>query len=373
MKFAESNLFEVAKEVWRDFRTTDADHLLVLMAEEDAPALDTFVDACSKEGIPVFGGLFPGVIHGESYYTKGALFSVLPAPLGVHIIPKEGDQPHITDAVNNLDLSSHKAWSVITLIDGLMGNISNMLAGLHNVFGDRVNFFGGGAGSLTLVQKPCVFSNEGVFQDAVIICPMPLVSGIGVKHGWEQIYGPVVATRTEGNIVYELNWEPAMEVYGKIVGEDAGEELRQDNFFSIAKAYPFGIYREREEFIVRDPLIANDDGSITCVGEVPENTVLNILKGNRDSLLGAANEAAGLALKPGMDLTELFVVDCISRTLFLEEDFEKEIDMVMKAVPGRKPSGVTTLGEIASEKGGSLLTFFNKTVVVSAIYNEQTG
>ncbi|MEZ4688132.1 MAG: FIST N-terminal domain-containing protein [Bacteroidia bacterium] len=373
MKYAADNFLETAKQVWKEFQRTEHDQLLVLFGEENAPDLDRFVEDCRNAGIPVFGGLYTGVIHGGEFFKNGALYSVVPAPLGVHVVHKVGKHPEISDNLNNLDLSGHESWSIILLIDGLMTHISNMLSGLHDVFGDKVNFFGGGAGSFSLVQQPCIFSSEGVFQDAAIICPMPLKSGIGVKHGWEQIYGPVVATRTEGNTIYELNWEPAMEVYGKIVSENAGQEIKADNFFSIAKAYPFGIYREREEFIVRDPLIANEDGSITCVGEVPENTVLNILKGDQKSLLNAANQAAAMALLPDRELSALFVVDCISRTLFLENDFEKEIEMVKKAVPGKKPSGVTTLGEIASEDSGSLLTFFNKTVVVSAIYNEPTG
>ena len=224
---------------------------------------------------------------------------------------------------------------------------------------------------MSLVQQPCLFSPEGVFQDVALLCPVPLKASIGVKHGWEQIFGPVVATRTEGNTVYELNWEPAFEVYAKIVSEDAGQEIREDNFFSIAKAYPFGIYREREEYVVRDPLIAKD-GAIICVGEVPENTVLNILKGDNDTLLKAAKQAASEAI-PEESITELFVVDCISRALFLEDDFEKEIEEIAGASPSKKPSGILSLGEIASEQGGGALTFFNKTIVVSALQYESAN
>lgn len=367
------NLFEDALAVWSEHKVAETDLLLVLVAENDAPDLDDFRKHCEKNDIQVFGGMFPGVIFDGKYLREGALLSVVPAPLGVHVVPKEGNMPVFSTDLSKLKLPSVERWSVITILDGLMSHISHMLSGIHNLFGENANFFGGGAGSLSLQQQPCIFTNEGVFQDAALLCPIPLKSNIGVRHGWEQIYGPVVATRTEGNIVHELNWEPAFDVYSKIVSEDAGATLTKDDFFAIAKAYPFGIYREREEFIVRDPLSAREDGAIVCVGEVPENTVLNILKGNKETLLLAAKEAAMDAVSQEGSLVELFVVDCISRTLFLEEDFGKEIEMVKQAVSAKSPSGILTLGEIATEKGGGLLTFFNKTIVVSALYHEPTN
>ena len=38
---------------------------------------------------------------------------------------------------------------------------------------------------------------------------------IGVKHGWEAFYGPLVITKSKDNVIYEINNEPAFEVYGK--------------------------------------------------------------------------------------------------------------------------------------------------------------
>lgn len=367
------NIFEDALAIWNEHKVSETDQLLVLIAEENAPDLEAVRGFFEKENVHVFGGLFTGVIHDGTYLREGALLSVIPAPFGVHIIPKEGENPVLPDSLKGLSLPEDRDWSVITMIDGLMENISNMLSGIHNHFGESANFFGGGAGSLSLVQQPCLFTNEGVFQDAALLCPFPLKSNIGVRHGWEQIYGPVVATRTEGNVVHELNWAPAFEVYKEIVSNDAGKELTIDDFFSIAKAYPFGIYREGEEFIVRDPLMAKEDGSIVCVGEVPENTVLNILKGETETLLQAAKQASLDAVSEEDSLVELFVVDCISRTLFLEDDFGKEIAMVKEAVSSKSPSGILSLGEIATEKGSGLLSFFNKTIVVSALYHESAN
>ncbi|MFK7972316.1 MAG: FIST signal transduction protein [Bacteroidia bacterium] len=367
------NLFEDALAVWNAHKVADTDQLLVLIAENNAPDLESFRAFCNEHNINAFGGIFTGVIHNEAYLREGALLSVVAAPVGVHVVHKEGEHPVFSPELSALQLPADQDWSVITMLDGLMENISNMLAGIHNLFGETANFFGGGAGSLSLVQQLCLFTNKGVYQDAALLCPIPLKSNIGVRHGWSQIYGPVVATRTEGNVVHELNWEPAFEVYSKIVSDDAGVTLSKDDFFAVAKAYPFGIYREREEFIVRDPLSVREDGAIVCVGEVPENTVLNILKGNKETLLKAAKEAGNDAVSQQDSLVELFVVDCISRTLFLEDDFSKEIAMVKEAVSSKSPSGILSLGEIATEKGSGLLSFFNKTIVVSALYHESAS
>ena len=59
---------------------------------------------------------------------------------------------------------------------------------------------------------------------------------------------------------------------------------------------------------------------------------------------------------------------CISRILFLEEDFQKELNKIVDTLRSKHPkisvSGALTLGEISSF-GNGYLEFYNKTVVVS--------
>ncbi len=75
-----------------------------------------------------------------------------------------------------------------------------------------------------------------------------------------------------------------------------------------------------------------------------------------------------MRLKSDFSTSECFIVDCISRVLFLGNDFTKELSQVAKIVRGKHEDveifGVLSLGEISSYDKG-YLEFFNKTIVVS--------
>ena len=49
--------------------------------------------------------------------------------------------------------------------------------------------------------------------------------------------------------------------------------------------------------MIRDPLTVNENGELVCVGQVEENTLVSIMKGNKDSLIIAAEEAAIESMK----------------------------------------------------------------------------
>lgn len=243
---------------------------------------------------------------------------------------------------------------------------------MFNRLGNSVHYFGGGAGSLTLKQEPCLFTSGGFVQDAAIVAFIKLESNLGVRHGWERIMGPIVATKTRKNIIMELNWKNAFQVYRETVEGDSGKKLTTKNFFNIAKGYPFGIHKEGMEDIVRDPIAVTEKDELICVGEVPENSALSILKGKKTSLIHAASQAADDCLHIGAGtIRQSFIVDCISRVIYLEKDFAKELETVnhkIHSVDDRHtPSGILTLGEISSY-GEGFLEFFNKTIVVGILY-----
>ena len=58
-----------------------------------------------------------------------------------------------------------------------------------------------------------------------------------------------------------------------------------------------------------------------------------------------------------------FFIDCISRVLFMEDNFKKELEAVSDGV---FTFGALTIGEIAS-MGDAYLEFYNKTAVVAVL------
>lgn len=356
-----------------DINIHEDEVVVIMLAEDHSADIQAMIAELNERKINFFGGVFPGLIHGTEKHDEGALIEVLPSYAKPCLIPqRNGAQPNLPDLESKIPKNIKTKYTAMVFIDGLCPGIGMFLSGLFNQLGNSVNYFGGGAGSLSLKQEPCLFTTEGFFQDAAIVAFVKLESNLGVRHGWEKIAGPVVATGTNNNIIKELNWKNAFKVYKGVLESDSGKNLTIDNFFDIAKGYPFGMMKEGMEDIVRDPISANEKGELICVGEVPENAVLSILKGKNENLIQAAGQATNDCISVrDKSISHCLVVDCISRVIFLEDDFAQELEMVNQKIravdENLTPFGILTLGEISSY-GEGFLEFFNKTIVICVCY-----
>ncbi len=348
--------------------------LLVLLGEENRPDLDELRSRLLERDLSFAGAFFPGLLHGSDQHKSGAILSVLPTRISPILVEKlDGGVDGLDAQLMRLEIPRDREVTAFVIVDGLSAGISPLLAALNNRLGNSVNYFGGGAGSLSLEQQACLFGNSGIARDAALIILVDRASSLGIKHGWQRLIGPFVATRTRRNVIVELNWRPAFEVYREIVEEDAGQSFANEDFFTLAKNYPFGMQRKSAEDIVRDPVAVNEEQGLVCVGDVPENSVLHILKGESDNLILAAAAAAEESSRSGIANPEIWVADCISRSIFLEDEFTDELRAVSGAfASGARNdalSGMLTLGEISSHGQGSL-EFFNKTIVVGGLHVE---
>lgn len=324
------------------------------------------VELANANGYQIAGGIFPMVISENKHMETGVILKKLALSVAPVLIKDIG----LGNTHFELPSLQSKSGSCIVLLDGLMKNISTFLERLYGKYWNTISYVGAGCGSLNLEQAPCLFTNEGVFQDAALVMLSDERQSLGVNHGWEKIAGPYIANKTDGNTILELNWKPAFETYKEIVEEHSGLEFSADNFFEISKGYPFGIAREGMEDLVRDPIVLGENGELICVGNVNQNVVLNILKGEKGYLVESARKAAEKALN-GPPPSDLFVVDCISRVLYLEDEFGRELEVVKKTMMDKRIGlpleGVLSLGEISSNNDG-YLELYNKTIVVSAFY-----
>jgi hypothetical protein len=340
---------------------------VIFIAENTPLNIEDLIKEANTQNIPIAGGIFPMILHDDCYLDDGIILKRFQTAKEAVIIKNlnqyglEVQLPELTENIN----------SCIILLDGLMKNISVFLDRIYEEYWKNINYIGAGCGTISLIQKPCVFTNEGLFENAGILILIESEINLGVKHGWEKFSGPFIANKVEGNKIIELNWRPAFEIYKEEVEKHSGQNITIDNFFDISKAYPFGIYREGKEDIVRDPLSVNEDGSLTCIGEVGANVALNILNGDKASLIASAQAASQLAMND-IEPIDVFVVDCITRVLYLEHEFSRELAEIKKMLNSKRNpqilEGVLSLGEISTDKGG-FLELYNKTIVVSAMYH----
>jgi hypothetical protein len=348
----------------------------VMVAEGGEPDLPAVVEALSATKTSFFGGLFPSLIDGPCKRDQGALLFTLPKltePMLVRGL--DTDRFTVPDALPFVQWHRGGKPTALLLVDGLSPNISHFLRAIYHQLGNRVSYWGGGAGSLSMQPRPCVFTREGLHQGAAVIALSSLPARLGVRHGWRELKGPFVATRSDRNVIIQLNWRNAFDVYRATVEADAGVTITPENFFRVASGYPFGIRKEGQEVLVRDPVAVGEGGRLICVGDVPENAALSILKGEARLLVSAAGQAAREALldgDPARPVRQCLLADCVSRGMFLGQGFSEELEAIVDGLGGGSaegchPVGMLTLGEISSH-GEGYLEFFNKTSVVAVVH-----
>lgn len=325
----------------------------------------------TRLSLPVFGGIFPEILHGTEHLPTGTLVLGLAEETCVEVIPGLSDEHADYEQLIDEKLAScPQHGTMFVLVDGFAARIGALIESLFAVFGLDLNYIGGGAGSLSSLgvgPKPCLLTNQGLLLDCAVLALSSIHSGVGVSHGWKDVSGPYQVTRSRGTVIEELDRAPALDVYRKVVEARTGEPLTAEGFFALAKGFPFGIGKLGEEKIVRDPIAMTADGALVCVGEVPQGGFVHILEGDAETLVAAARKALELGTAaydgPERPRATLFI-DCISRSLALGEHFVRELEAV--AVASVPLVGALTLGEIANS-GKDYLEFYNKTSVVGVL------
>jgi len=355
----------------REAERYDREAVVLLLAEKDAGLVNDVVAVLSRRAVSAAGVVVPGLIHEGRVRRRGLLGVRLPVVAAPLLVRGDGDSRREA-ALLELNERIGEGGTLLILVDGQWDGISEFLLELSGLLGDRVTYVGGGAGYSDAVQRPCVFSAAGIYTDAVWLVPVRWHCRLGIRHGFERVGPLLVATQTSGSRIREINWCNAFEVYRDVVAEYCGTVVDPDNFSRVAPYHPFGIVRENGEELVQDPVALADDLSIRCLGLIPENSPVSIMRGDPEGMVAAARDA-GRALggvpedRPRLGL----VIDCISRFLLLGARFSEELDAILQGNLsggcGLEVAGFLSVGEIGSG-GEGWVDFHNKTVVAGVLY-----
>lgn len=180
---------------------------VMMLAEKHAADIDSIIHALNQSAIPFIGAIFPALIHGDHTLTEGAIVNVFPSVAPPLLISGlDQDDYHIPELLSADINSGTEPPTGIILLDAMTSHTDTLLAGIFNQVGNRIHFFGGCAGFSDLVHRPCIFTADGIVHDAAVIALTSLNSNLSARHGWQRLnHEPVIATRTDKNIVYEMN------------------------------------------------------------------------------------------------------------------------------------------------------------------------
>ncbi len=245
--------------------------------------------------------------------------------------------------------------------NGFGDNISVLLRRLHDLLGPGFDYVGGGTGDNLSVCQTYQITDQGVATDGFALA---LLSGVdfkfGLAHSWEPMGEPMLITKAEGKRVYEIDGLPAFSRYAACLGG-----IKRDDVLHCSLHYPLGIPCAGGEFLIRDPLRVEDDGSMVFVTEVPSNTVATIMVPGAEGDLTRATRRAVLNTCASTGQPKfVFIFDCVSRYFLLGKSFEQELIKTIESIDPVVPVlGLLSFGEISSISGTPL--FYNKCITVA--------
>ncbi|MEX2218975.1 MAG: FIST N-terminal domain-containing protein [Phycisphaerales bacterium] len=259
--------------------------------------------------------------------------------------------------------------AALVLSDGLKVNGSALVRSLTAALPPEVVITGGLAGDGPRFKSTWVLRNgepcDG-FVTAVGFYGERIRVGHGSKGGWD-VFGPErVVTRSEGNVLYELDGRPALPLYKNYLGERASE------LPASALLFPLSLRKDRADAtsLVRTILSVDEaTGSMTFAGDILQGHLAQLMRANFDRLIeGAAQSALMTRSRCDSDRACLSIaVSCVGRRLVLGERTEEELERAAELLPpGSAQVGFYSYGEISPFASGGC-DLHNQTMTLTTI------
>ncbi|HRE14082.1 MAG TPA: FIST C-terminal domain-containing protein [Usitatibacteraceae bacterium] len=340
---------------------------LALLPESQARHVPFLQAAFRERGLALVGAIFPALVTDEGFSTTGAWllgFDAMPPAFLLEGLGRDGraDAAKLAEAARTHCLRSpgEPAPTLFLVFDAMIPDIASTLLGVFGEIRDTVRYAGVNAGSETFRPLPCLFDGERVVSDGVLGLSLE-ETPVVVKHGYPVAKTLMRATSTTGNRIRLIDGRRAMDVYREVIRADFGVDLTHGNFYDYAVHFPFGVI-SAADVVVRIPVAFEDDGSIACVGEVPPESMLRLLRAPSLDESPCVDAIAGaLPAAPGRG--PLLAFYCAGRRMHLGGDAATELSRLRQATGASALVGALSLGEIGIFEGTGIPQFHNAALV----------
>jgi hypothetical protein len=252
--------------------------------------------------------------------------------------------------------------------EGSFVNGSSLINGLEKNSSSGVSITGGMCGDDARFEKTLASYKENPKEGEVVLIGLygdTLEISFASFGGWITFGPERIITKSEGNVLYEIDGQPALNLYKNYLGDKAAE-LPQASLF-----YPLYVKPEgKKEPIVRTVIsITNEDQSMTLAGDVPMGSTVQLMMASVDGIANGAEKAANYAMTNRIHKPEVaIVVSCIGRKLVMNQRVEEEIEQVRERIGERIPlTGFYSYGEMAPFNGSDSCELHNQTLSLTLI------
>ena len=270
------------------------------------------------------------------------------------------------DLINKLPKENLK--HIFLMSDGLLINGSQLTRGINKV-NKLIPVTGGLAGDGARFCETYVIANDIPAQRTIVAIGFygdSLSVQSGCFAGWSEFGAIRTITKSKENVLYEIDGQPALDLYKKYLGDYAAD------LPNSGLRFPLNIKEnDNSPEVIRALLgINEEEKSITFAGDVPVGFKARLMKPDIEELIQGAGKAAEIISKMN-DKTALgLIVSCVGRKIVMNQLIDDELEIIQDILGNNvNLSGFYSYGEIAPFQD-DLLTckLHNQTMTLTTIY-----
>jgi hypothetical protein len=258
--------------------------------------------------------------------------------------------------------------AILVFGPGVQINGSALVDGVTSIVGSGVPVMGGLAGDGGAFKQTWTWGVNGVTDNHVIglgLYGNSLDFSYGCFGGWEPFGPERRITRCDGNVLYELDGKPALDIYKRYLGEYAKGLPASGLLFPLAI---LGADRKSVGLIRTILGIDESNGSLTLAGAIESNGYVKLMHASTDKLVDGAEAAAEDALSMHSENGDglAILISCIGRKLVMGERVEEEVEAVSSVLGNRVTrTGFYSYGEISPFGAGGHCHLHNQTMTIT--------
>lgn len=237
----------------------------------------SIVDFFSEKNVTVFGSTTAGEIVDDEVLEHSSVIMLLDMNKeNFKILREEGSDTYsIASSLAKKAKETFSKPSIIVISSGLTIDAEQIIKGVKDV-DDTIPLYGGLAGDDLTMKASYVFSNTFESSNGLIALVVNRdkveIHGLATS-GWDDIGIEKTITKSEGNIVYTIDDEPAADVFVKFFKfagtVDTAAEIVVMNFAQ----YPLQLKKDNGNVVLRAPMMVDADSkALIFAGGIPQGS-----------------------------------------------------------------------------------------------------
>ncbi len=265
------------------------------------------------------------------------------------------------------ELDADDLVTIFVISESSFSNGSELVSGLNAANRKQIPISGGLAGDADRFMKTQV-GLDAVPEEGNVVAIGFYGTRLQISHssfgGWDEFGTEKLITRSEKNVLYELDGRNALDLYKEYLGPYVNDLPGSALFFPLSMRV-----EDSENKPVRTILSINEEEkSMTFAGNLPQGSKVRLMKANFNRIINGSSVAARLSLHEGKKKSpELAIlISCVGRKLILQDRTIEEVKAARNIYgPKTAMTGFYSYGELSPFSLDNKCELHNQTMTIT--------